>query len=339
MEKIHNGIEDTVVHKPLVSIVVPVYNVEKYLKRCVYSLVNQTYPLVEIVLVDDGSIDNSGIICDELAVKYTNLKVFHKKNGGLSSARNYGIDRCKGEFIAFVDSDDWIERNFTETLVTYMLVYDADVVCCNINIVNNSHVLRSWQSVSDKIEVFDNLNLMRVLANDYISTSSCNKMFKRRLINDERYTEGILYEDVEFMHRCLSHANSGVFLHTPLYNYFVNDEGITRTKFSHKSFDFVEASEQRLDFYNQNYPSLNNELINRHLEICFNTLERSVFRREYKTKRNNVRKKILLYINAINAKHVLKKYRIKADILRMGLYVFDSFVWIYQKIRILCRRK
>ena len=112
---------------PLISVVIPVYNIEKYLERCVYSVREQTYKNLEIILVDDGSTDNSGLICDKLAAEDAGIRVFHKKNGGSSSARNLGISKAQGEYIGFVDSDDYIEPDMYELLYAAIQEYDADI--------------------------------------------------------------------------------------------------------------------------------------------------------------------------------------------------------------------
>ena len=121
--------------KELISIIVPVYNVEKYLKKCVDSIVNQTYKNLEIILVDDGATDNSGKICDELVELDNRIKVYHKKNGGLSDARNYGVERATGDYIGFVDSDDYIDAEMYEKLYEAIKKENVDVAECNLKIV------------------------------------------------------------------------------------------------------------------------------------------------------------------------------------------------------------
>ena len=115
----------------LLSVIIPVYNVKPYLEKCVESIVDQTYHNLQIILVDDGSTDGSQTICDELAQKDSRIVVIHKENGGLSTARNVGMDRAKGDYIAFVDSDDWLERNMYEVLINQLEAHDADLVACS----------------------------------------------------------------------------------------------------------------------------------------------------------------------------------------------------------------
>ena len=160
---------------PLISIVVPVYNVEKYLKKCILSLCNQTYENIEILLIDDGSTDNSAIICDEAEKNDDRIKVLHKTNQGLSSARNEGIKLASGNFIAFVDSDDYIENDMMELLYKNIMMYDAEISACgyimlyndrNVVISNNNKVV-----VYKKIEALEKM----FLKND-IGMIFCNKL-------------------------------------------------------------------------------------------------------------------------------------------------------------------
>lgn len=125
-------------NKSIISVVIPIYNMEKYLNKCIESVINQTYRNLEILLIDDGSTDNSPGMCDEWAKKDNRIKVFHKTNGGLSDAKNYGIEHASGKFIGFVDSDDWIDKNMYYNLINGCIKYKKDIGCCNkIRVFNN----------------------------------------------------------------------------------------------------------------------------------------------------------------------------------------------------------
>ena len=126
---------------PLISVIVPVYNIEHYIARCVQSIINQDYPNLEVILIDDGSTDLSGKICDDFLEKDTRVKVIHKINGGLSSARNTGLDVALGKYISFIDGDDWVQKDFYSTLLTKIRDNDADIISCNSNSVNDDEAL------------------------------------------------------------------------------------------------------------------------------------------------------------------------------------------------------
>ena len=149
----------------LISIIIPVYNVEKYLRKCLDSIINQTYKKLEIILIDDGSTDNSGKICEEYAKKDDRIIVIHKENAGVSSARNRGIELANGKYIGFIDSDDWIEENMYETLYQNLLQFDVDISMCNYSIIRNhkktfhKHDLEDGILIDNKKEFFELLRL------------------------------------------------------------------------------------------------------------------------------------------------------------------------------------
>ena len=181
----------------LISIIVPVYNVEQYLSRCVDSLVNQTYHNIEIILVDDGSPDRSGEICDEYAKKDKRVKVIHQSNGGLSDARNTALDIAKGDYLMFVDSDDWIEKKTCEILNRLASDYKADTVIFGLNFVFDSgKVIRSKRGMAGLTDKNMCMKyLIHNVARGGIFNYACNKMFSSHLFEGLRFPEGINSED------------------------------------------------------------------------------------------------------------------------------------------------
>ena len=170
--------------KDLISIIVPIYKVEKHLKKCIKSIVEQSYTNLEIILVDDGSPDNCGKICDEYAKKDCRIKVIHKKNGGLSDARNCGIDKSSGKYLMFVDSDDYIDKNICEKLINASKEYDCDIVMCNIyRVVNNKIYIEKEISALSKNEVLDGITVMKEFFKNFSIDLyvSWNKLYKREL--------------------------------------------------------------------------------------------------------------------------------------------------------------
>ena len=214
----------------LISIVVPVYEVEKYLKKCVHSILNQTYNNLEIILVDDGSPDRCGLICDEYAQKDNRVKVIHKENGGLSDARNVGIKASLGDYIMFVDSDDYIELNSAEYLVEYMDKLNLDIVCSN-----------TWKKI-DENETYNKPFMYEnkvISGEEYIahgmSTGNifsvvCNKMYRTKLIKDNEiyFKEGLLHEDEDWTPRILLKANKVMSVEFCFYNYVIREGSITQ---------------------------------------------------------------------------------------------------------------
>lgn len=176
-----------------VSVIVPVYNVEKYLERCILSIINQTYKNIEIILVDDGSKDSSGEICDNFAEKDTRIKVIHRVNGGVSDARNAGLDNATGEFIYFIDSDDYIHKDLIKDNLEKLIEKDADIICFNRYIVNNNEVLKRVNIYNKSMGTYD---VIEGIWKKKLSNSVCDKICRRKLWNNIRFLKGTEFEDL-----------------------------------------------------------------------------------------------------------------------------------------------
>lgn len=211
-----------------ISVIMPVYNVEKHIKQSIESVLNQTYKQLEIILVDDGSTDTSGIICDEYAKKDNRIKVIHKENGGLSSARNAGIDIASGKYIMFIDSDDFFENNACELLYNEIEAKDADYVIGNY--INITYEGEKWGN-----PVFDINDNFKVCIKDYqksffvMNSVVWNKIFKRDFIEKYklRFVQGALAEDAIFSTFCYVHSDKGYFINDIVYNYRQNKENLS----------------------------------------------------------------------------------------------------------------
>lgn len=195
--------------KPLVSVVVPVYNVKDYVLKCLESLARQSYEQIEIIVVDDGSTDGSGEICDEFARDDGRIKVFHKKNGGVSSARNYGIKKAKGEYVCQVDSDDWVKKDFVVKMVEVAEKENADIVVCGYN-----DCIPEWRVISGEGATVKLLTLQ-----ENMEIVAWNKMYRRSLFDDVPYPEGENYEDSLTTYKLLSKAGKVVYVPKSLYVY------------------------------------------------------------------------------------------------------------------------
>lgn len=222
-------------NNPLVSIIVPVYNVEKYLKKCVQSIINQTYKNLEIILVDDGSSDNSGKICDEFAQKDNRIKVIHKINGGQADARNKALDIMNGEWVSFVDSDDFIDKFHIENLYLQAIKNNSDICVCGFKIVNEDY--KTIRSI--KVKFNDSLNgnlAFKYSLNSKIDPSFWNKIFKSSLFKSARFVKGIYYEDRELIHRIFYKADRVSFLDSESY-FYLERVGSTMNHINKKKID------------------------------------------------------------------------------------------------------
>ena len=228
------------------SIIVPVYNVEDYLRKCLDSLVKQTLKDIEIIVVNDESPDNSQKIIDEYVKKYDNIKAYKKKNGGLSSARNYGLKYATGEYVTFVDSDDWIKPKMYERMYKRAKDNNFDVVACDINYVYPDHEESIYTDPK-----YDSFNIREVFINMYPTV--CTKIFKRELFIDNKleFKSGVWYEDVELMYRMLPYVKSIGVVHEAYYQYLQREKSISNT-ISPKVYDYINNFNGIVDYYKAN---------------------------------------------------------------------------------------
>lgn len=222
------------------SVIVPIYNVEEYLDECIKSIVNQTYKNLEIILVDDGSPDHCPELCDIWAENDSRIKVIHKENGGVSSARNAGLDVAAGDFIAFVDSDDYLDSDMYEIMLTQMREHNADMAQCGIVRENADGSVEVWDSFKAPIVVMDNTQLLCSVgeAAGILPVSPCNKIFKAEVIDVIRYDESLKYaEDTLFNFSAARNINKAVIQNVPRYHYVNNSDSASHQKFSSSRFD------------------------------------------------------------------------------------------------------
>ncbi len=229
-----------------ISVIVPVYNVEKYLNKCLTSLIKQTYKNFEIIVINDGSIDNSLAICNKYANKYDNVKVYDYKNAGVAHARNVGIKKATGDYLLFVDSDDYIDEKLLENLNEFLKKNDCDIVCFDMyKVVNN---VNTYYHTSNSL-VKDNIK--RYIIGD---SGPCNKLIKKKLFNNLKFMEKIYYEDLATMPILALYTNKIEFLEEPLYYYVQRDNSIMhQKKFSEKLLDIFTSLDNVYEVYDGNY--------------------------------------------------------------------------------------
>ena len=238
----------------LISVIVPVYKVEKYIRRCVDSVLNQTFTDFELILVDDGSPDNCGAICDEYALKDNRIHVIHKENGGLSDARNAGIDwafaNSNSEWITFIDSDDWIHPKYLEALYNAVKKSGCEISICGFEETegNNPNVdeERLQPIMVYTEEFFCEKNVNAIVA--------WGKLYKKELFREICYPVGKLHEDEFTTYKLLFKYISIAIIEQPLYFYFFNNQSITKKDWNPRRFDGLDAIEEQLDFFKLYHP-------------------------------------------------------------------------------------
>ena len=230
--------------KPLISIIIPVYNVEQYIEKCVDSLTGQTYNNIEIILINDGSTDDSGAICDELAKKDDRIVVLHQENAGVSAARNNALDIMKGDYVTFVDSDDYVDDHFIECLYTALESNNADISTCGHYRVEFDGTLKKIYHLSDNPEDIICLSgkdsIMNMFYERICSASSGSKLYKRELFDNLRYPGYIMGEDTFIVYHTFKKAALIAHTNKPLYYYVQHSASVTNSKCNYfKFYDYV----------------------------------------------------------------------------------------------------
>lgn len=241
--------------KALISIIIPVYKVEKYLEKCIQSVINQTYENLQIILVDDGSPDNCGKICDEYAKKDHRIEVIHKSNGGLSDARNKGLEIAKGEYIGFVDSDDYIESDMYEVLYNLLKQYNVDVSICNFYTVSQGKI--AIKNADNGIKEYNRIEILKeILLDNNIQSYAWNKLYKKELFNEIKYPVGKKYEDIGTTFYLLEKCNKVVVTGKPEYYYINRQDSIVNNVTETTIIDYIELIMQRYDYIEENIKEL-----------------------------------------------------------------------------------
>lgn len=219
----------------LISVIVPVYNVEEYLKQCLDSILEQTFSNYEVILVNDGSTDSSGLICQEYAEKDSRIRYFEKENGGLSDARNYGIGQAQGEYLTFVDSDDFLDKMHLNVLYTALVSNNVDISIVNYSNYQTSTAtfyLHTFGEYYEKNysseELLDNLAILE--RNDLSFSTIWGKLYKRSVFSFLRFPKGVIGEDVALIYKIYTQVDKIVYAHKDTYVYRENDSGITKSK-------------------------------------------------------------------------------------------------------------
>ena len=252
----------------LISIIIPVYNVEKYVDRCIKSILCQTYLNIEVILVDDGSTDASGTICDQYQLEDKRVFVFHKENGGLSSARKYGLDNVKGKYILFVDSDDYIGVDFIEILYSEMTDKNVTMTIGSMEVVYKDELIfSSLQNVTHKI--YTSKDALKIMClNTEFGVSACGKMYKKELFDVVRFPDGELYEDMQTIPNLLGKCEKVVYCSDARYYWYQRVGSITH-HFNKENKIWFDVAERFVKFVDKNYPDLHDYAICRYVNDSF----------------------------------------------------------------------
>lgn len=311
---------------PKISVVLPIYNVKEYLEKCVKTVCNQTYTNLEIILVDDGSTDGCAEICDELQKTDARIKVIHKVNGGLSDARNVGTMQATGEYISYIDSDDYVKPTYIEYLYKLIKKYGCKMSLC-------THIISHENGNNDEIgDGTDELLsaekcLERMLYHDVIDTSAWAKLYHIDLAKKFLYPKGKLFEDIGNTYRFFIESGKIACGYEPQYYYMIRSNSIVTGSFNMRKLDLLEMTDQMAEDVVRVYPSLKDAVLRRRVYARFSTLNQMKNTKDHVEVRND----LIHFIKAHKAEVMRNPKAPKRDkfaiiLLDMG-YPFYKFCW------------
>lgn len=314
---------------PLISVIIPVYNVEKYLKRCMDSVLNQTYTNLEIVLVDDGSTDQSGKLCDSYEQIDFRIKVIHKRNGGVSDARNVGVENTKGQYITFIDPDDEVEWDYIEYLYHLICKYNCQIASCAAQVIveANGNIYKQEADADEILSAHDGLK--NILYQKNIGVSVWGKLYAKFFFEEGIcYPVGKLAEDTGTTYKFLLSTSFIACGYRCKYKYHIRNYSITTSAFTSQYFDFVEMADNMAHDVCKKFPDLKNAALNFQMQGRFSTLNR-LLRDNGKYQKEKI--KIIKFITDNGIKllmdvNVPKRTKLGILLLKMNLRLY-SMCW------------
>lgn len=322
---------------PLVSVIVPVYNVEKYLLECIDSIKNQSYKNIEVFLIDDGSTDSSGAICENISKTDTRFKTYHKENGGLSDARNYGIERANGKWLTFIDSDDFIASDYIEYLVNLAIQNNSKIVAGSHTIFYESgkRVYKGFEeSSTSSFSQKEAIN--HILLDDGLDLSAWAKLYSSELFKNIRYPKGLSFEDTATTYKLFFLCDKIISGGESIYNYRIRANSITTQGSFSKKIQLIENTKVMCNDILSKYPDLSEAAERRLIWAYFSTLNQLLKcpdRKNYKKEENEIvsflksKRKTIKKGSAYS-----KRDKLASVALSFGL-PFYSFIWqVYSKL-------
>ena len=317
-----------------ISVIIPVYNVAPYLRRCLDSVLNQKYTDIELILIDDGSTDESGAICDEYKMRDKRIIVMHKSNGGLSDARNAGLNIASGEYICFIDSDDWVDSSMFQDMIEAIECYQAQIACCGFIRTDGKSEFGNWNYGATHC-VNAEQALRDIMKRWPENVVVWNKMYRAELFDDVRFPVGEVHEDNATFYKVIGTTDRFLYIDGQYYYYYQRPDSIMgqgysrmRTETIYKNLDGLE------EYLSIHYPRLMSDFrtyaagIEGNILINYLWLDGTVHSDDYKAMRSRFKGKFVLFIQS---KIVSRNYKIKMFLLYCGLFEFTKR--LYQRIK------
>lgn len=310
-----------------ISVIIPVYNVEKYLPQCLESVINQTYHNLEIILVDDGSTDSSPQICNDYATKDNRIKLIHKENGGSSDARNEGLKLISSNFVAFVDSDDILSPHLYQILMDILLKTDSDIAECSFSEFEKDHKLDVLKIInSGKFEIFDTEGALTQIMKGSLSIVVWNKIYKTKVLKDICFPKGKFIDDVYWTYKVFGNAIKVVKVPEPLYYYRKRNSSIMGGPYSIQRLDILQALEEMMLYFHEFFPKLEKPATKVYCFVSMSHYCQLTVHHEIDA--NKVfRKKIFSQMKKYNRLSILKNWHWK-DITWFQLFIWSPKYYI-----------
>lgn len=308
----------------LVSVIVPIYNVERYLNKCLDSISRQTYSNLEIILINDGSTDDSLRICENYKMRDDRIKVINKKNGGVSSSRNIGLKHATGKYLTFIDSDDYVDKRMIEIMLKILKEKNADIVICNTrNVYEESDFATSQNDIFDTVK-YNNVEALKCIFNEKPFNAVCwGKLYKKSLFDDLYFDENIkIAEDLDILYKIFFYSNSIYYISAPLYNWTVRNDSAIHCEYNKDWEGEILVCDRIIEFTRIKCPKITNYAIKRYLRIVIYCIDKSID--------NNLKLEYLI--------GCLKKYNLKFSKNYIKFYLKYIFIKFFSKLYIIIRR-
>ena len=316
---------------PLISVVLPIYNIESYLDRCMEAVLNQTYSNLEILMVDDGSPDGCPQICDRYAEQDSRVRALHKENGGLSDARNYGIAHARGEYITCIDPDDYVDSDYVEYLYRLIDKYETKMsICQHVTEYDNGSVKDHGSSGDELMDI--ETCLRRMLYHDVIDTSAWAKLYHRSLFDTVSYPVGKIFEDIGTTYALMMQCDTGIAIgYESKYHYMYHMNSIVNSSFSPRKLDLLEMTDKMGHEVVSVYPSIKQAVLRRRVYARFSTLNQMLGTDDYEKEREQIIRFILHHKKRIlKDPRAPRRDKIAIRLLSVSYGLYKAFWRTYQ---------
>lgn len=252
----------------LISVIIPSFNVEETIKRCILSLIEQDYSNIEILVIDDGSTDSTNAIVKELSSKYSFIKLYELPHNGVAHVRNIGIEVASGDFISFIDADDTVDFDYLSYLMDQLVTFKTDISSCQHSVVKRNGKTQSYE-INDISKIYSSRDwLKKMLVRDHLDLTCCAKLYKKSIFDGIRFPEGKLFEDSSTIYKTIMESEAIAVGSKSKYNYILRNSSITTSGFNNGKFDLIFATDSMVDGITQKFPELYSEAILR-MSWCY----------------------------------------------------------------------